>query len=780
MGRSLAAPAPALRPMPIAEEQPGATGPTVRPCSTSRLTVDAIEALAAGVEQQVWSARRGVRPLLRHLATLPGETWQDRWTMFEATCPERSWDSVTTLDSRLKKKVEYLTGAVSMLMLLDVVRPSYEWMHQRRFNTIKQVLTHRDAEGTDLLVAELRRLGVTPSYLSAVVTTVARLCAHTGAAPRQISTGELLEQFEAGRRIGKQPPGIQLIWRTMRQLGWIATDQVNLPTRQTPPMTPTEMVDYYTVPSPQREVLIEYLTTRSAEMDYNSLRLLATNLISRFWSRILARRPDLQGFVLDKATVERWKQESFDQATGDLRASHYQTLFAVRAFYHDIASWAINDSYWAQWVAPCPVSRSDIRGYVKLARRQVATMQQRTRELSALLPRLVTYIEGRRSATAALLERVRQAGPGAEIDVDGATWLVHQTSPASPLRLRDGQQEMVPEFDETTAFWTWALVETLRHTGLRIEEVLELTHLAIQPYKIPATGETVPLVHIVPSKTDQERLVVASPELIHVLAEVIHRAREGNSTIALTQRWDPYEHQLSEPLPHLFAKRVGNEQRVISPAIAYKHLRDAAEGAQLESHGRLMRFTAHDFRRIFATDALSSGLPPHIVQVLMGHKSLATTQGYAAVYPQDVIRHHRTYIAQRRQTRPTAEYREPTAEEWEEFESHFVKRKVSLGSCGRAYGTSCQHEHACLRCSLLRPDPSQIERLTEIITNLSDRIDEAEDQGWLGEVDGLKISLAGAEAKLRQMTKQLDRRDEPVELGLPRLRPVDRTETRQP
>jgi len=44
-----------------------------------------------------------------------------------------------------------------------------------------------------------------------------------------------------------------------------------------------------------------------------------------------------------------------------------------------------------------------------------------------------------------------------------------------------------------------------------------------------------------------------------------------------------------------------------------------------------VRFTPHDFRRIFATEALGSGLPPHIVQVLMGHASLATTQGYAAI-----------------------------------------------------------------------------------------------------------------------------------------------------
>ncbi len=32
---------------------------------------------------------------------------------------------------------------------------------------------------------------------------------------------------------------------------------------------------------------------------------------------------------------------------------------------------------------------------------------------------------------------------------------------------------------------------------------------------------------------------------------------------------------------------------------------------------------------------------------------------------------------------------------------------MSVGTCGRAFGTPCVHEHACVRCALLRPDPAQ-------------------------------------------------------------------------
>jgi hypothetical protein len=254
------------------------------------------------------------------------------------------------------------------------------------------------------------------------------------------------------------------------------------------------------------------------------------------------------------------------------------------------------------------------------------------------------------------------------------------------------------------------------------------------------------------------------------LSAVISRVRGGRQEVPLTQRWDAHEHELSAPLPHLICRPYGPELKPVAAGTLITLLRGLAERADLQVNGEPIAFTSHDFRRVFATDALASGLPPHIVQVLLGHKSIATTQVYAAVYPEDVIRHHRTWIGQRRLTRPSEEYRQPTTAEWEEFEGHFVKRKVSLGTCGRAYGTNCHHEHACVRCALLRPDSAQIGRLREIVANLRDRIAEAEQNSWLGEVEGLKISLAAAEDKLHQMERQLTQTGA-TDLGMPTFEP---------
>ena len=149
-----------------------------------------------------------------------------------------------------------------------------------------------------------------------------------------------------------------------------------------------------------------------------------------------------------------------------------------------------------------------------------------------------------------------------------------------------------------------------------------------------------------------------------------------------------------------------------------------------------------------------------------------------AVYPDEAIQAHLAFLARRRALRPSEEYRVPTDDEWTEFLGHFERRKVSTGICGRAFGTPCIHEHACVRCPMLWPDPAQRERLVEIRDNLTARIAEAQREGWLGDVEGLQISLDGANHKLAQVERHAPH-PAVVDLGVPALtirldRPVDR------
>jgi hypothetical protein len=56
----------------------------------------------------------------------------------------------------------------------------------------------------------------------------------------------------------------------------------------------------------------------------------------------------------------------------------------------------------------------------------------------------------------------------------------------------------------------------------------------------------------------------------------------------------------------------------------------------------------------------------------------------------------------------------------------------------------------------------------EIRDNLIARIAEAQREGWLGEVEGLQVSLAGANDKLAQLDRRA-RNHTTVDLGVPVL-----------
>ena len=81
---------------------------------------------------------------------------------------------------------------------------------------------------------------------------------------------------------------------------------------------------------------------------------------------------------------------------------------------------------------------------------------------------------------------------------------------------------------------------------------------------------------------------------------------------------------------------------------------------------------------------------------------------------------------------------------------HFERRKVSIGTCSHACKERpCIHEHACVRLHIVMAGPLRNGTdYIEIRDNLIARIAEAEHEGWLGEVEGLMVSLTGAEDEL--------------------------------
>jgi hypothetical protein len=69
-----------------------------------------------------------------------------------------------------------------------------------------------------------------------------------------------------------------------------------------------------------------------------------------------------------------------------------------------------------------------------------------------------------------------------------------------------------------------------------------------------------------------------------------------------------------------------------------------------------------------------------------------------------------------------------------------------------------------------RVDPAQIPRLEEIHANLGDRLHEAKEQDWLGEVAAIETTLAAAAQKLEAVRGLTGRTS--IHLGMPDVRPA--------
>ncbi|MEU8470159.1 tyrosine-type recombinase/integrase [Streptomyces sp. NPDC029006] len=201
----------------------------------------------------------------------------------------------------------------------------------------------------------------------------------------------------------------------------------------------------------------------------------------------------------------------------------------------------------------------------------------------------------------------------------------------------------------------------------------------------------------------------------------------------------------------------------------WRHVRRACnELALTPPDFKGVKFALHDFHRLFATELVNNGLPIHIGAALLGHLDIRTTRGYVAVYDEDVISNYHQFLARRRAERPKAEYRDPTPEEWSDFQEHFDKRRIELGSCGRPYGTPCQHEHACIRCPMLSVNPKMLPRLGEIEEDLQARRKRAIAENWQGEIEGIDLTLTFLRSK-REQTRRFQGSG-PVDLGFPHPR----------
>lgn len=752
---------------------------------TERLTGPPFRSGSAEVRRSV---NRGLTALLDWLEQQPGRTWQERWLASGAETQPKTWTALVLpgaagiVSSTPKHARTDLLTAMRTMLTGQVLRPGYAWLlRYHPYVLLEEARSRIDPAGFARLRAHCDATGRrNPQDSREALNRITWILLNKGGLIRDVTIGDCIELTSALQEHQCQGANNRpLFYTLLAETGVLpaGAPPILRATRMAGQRTPAELVAKYDLRSrPMRELFTSYLAERASELDYASLVGMANTLCGLFWRDLEQHHPGIASLALDTEAAAAWKdrlkqvRDPDGRLVGE-RATARSQLLLVRAFYLDIAQWAAEDpSRWAEHAVPCPIKASEC-SMDKERKHLKAAMDQRTRARLPVLPALVRTADQQRKAARARLDAALPAAPGQVVEVGGEK-LLRRNAVAGRIYVTDlatGRRRDLT-FEEERAFWGWATIEVLRATGVRSEELVELTHHSFVAYKLPSTGEIVPMLQIAPSKTDAERLLLVSPELGEVLAEIIHRVRGGRATLPLVSAYDPYERTWSPPMPFLFQRPRGPEQRAISRTTLRQFLNHVlAVSGLTDASNKPLEFTPHDFRRLFATDALRSGLPPHIAARILGHADLGTTMGYAAIYSEDVVSHHRAFIARRRALRPGEEYRDLSPEEWDQFLHHFELRKVALGICTRDFATPCAHEHSCVRCPQLRPDPAQEPRLLEIRDNLQDRIAEARREGWLGEIAGLEATLEAASHKLQAM-KQIAARHGTTHLGMPSFR----------
>ena len=78
--------------------------------------------------------------------------------------------------------------------------------------------------------------------------------------------------------------------------------------------------------------------------------------------------------------------------------------------------------------------------------------------------------------------------------------------------------------------------------------------------------------------------------------------------------YDKNERVYNPPMPLLFQCHRRLENRAVAETALRDYLDHALTATGIKTAGRPLRYTFHDFRRLFITDAIMHGMPPHIAR----------------------------------------------------------------------------------------------------------------------------------------------------------------------
>jgi hypothetical protein len=427
--------------------------------------------------------RLGVLAVLGWLRNQPGDSWQQRWRASGAE-DQPDWRLLVGTDRA--KPLPHLTSGLLVLICADVIRPGLDWLLRfapARHNLAAEMARTRDRRAFAELAALCQgRVGLQSQQQA--LTHVAIVMAVKGGNVAAVRVGDCIELLATAARTrvtNDRHANSPLFYQLLRAHGDLGPDAPAAIEMFSSPGQPSceQLIDRYRIACRAvRDVLVDYLRERQPAVDFSTLQRLAYLLGKLFWADLEAHHPGIDSLQLPREVAAAWKRRVLTrpkatkgngQVTGP-RLDGRSVLTAVRAFYLDLAEWADDDpARWGPWAVRCPVSASDA-SHKKARLHRKSRMDTRTRERLPVLPTLVAWVAAERTRTAELLAAAEHARPGELFTAARTTLrraaLKTQTTGRVWAEDPDTGRRRDLSFEEHRGFWTWAVVEVLRHTGI--------------------------------------------------------------------------------------------------------------------------------------------------------------------------------------------------------------------------------------------------------------------------------------------------------------------------
>ncbi|MEU9371013.1 hypothetical protein AB0D71_41505 [Streptomyces avermitilis] len=334
-----------------------------------------------------------------------------------------------------------LKAGMLALMCADVIRMHPAWLTVRRSrHFMLSMSADRDPGGFAQLEAAVppdqwasRSGGTARVVICAVLAT-------KGGTVQDCTVGDLMEIRSVASKHWNHATMLAYAW--LRAAGQFPPDAPASLSRLetfTGQVSVGDLVDRYQLHCrPVRDVIVDYLTERQPSMDYNSLQGLSRVLASNFWADLERHHPGIDSLDLALEAAAGWKTRLLTKTvrrrkpngtvveTRVPRKDAATLMMSVRAFYLDLAQWALEEpARWGQHAVRCPFSPVSNK---KRQKRQKSWSHQRTREQLPHLPALVRAADQHLKDARARLGAIEAATAGTEFTELGETYRKARTS----------------------------------------------------------------------------------------------------------------------------------------------------------------------------------------------------------------------------------------------------------------------------------------------------------------------------------------------------------------